>query len=176
MDSDVADDVIGFIERHAEGLEPLLEAASSWPLEKAAAEARVEEAALRELTERFERGHANQQDLSKYAFERRRRLRDELLRCSGEDLSVSGDEDTVGVHGAGSGLPRHFGAFAPDHLDGGRASRQKRRCELDGETDFRELSSHRPNDPLAAQRSIALAALRVRARRGRTRTRLLLSV
>ena len=43
----------GFIERRAEGLEPLLEAASSWPLEKAAAEAGVEEAALRELTERF---------------------------------------------------------------------------------------------------------------------------
>ena len=43
----------GFLQRHAEGLEPLLKVASSWPLEKAAAEAGVDEAELRELAARF---------------------------------------------------------------------------------------------------------------------------
>jgi len=43
----------GFIEQHALGLEPLLDAASSWPLEKAAAEAGVDEVKLRELADRF---------------------------------------------------------------------------------------------------------------------------
>jgi anaerobic selenocysteine-containing dehydrogenase len=43
----------GFIEQHALGLEPLLKAASSWPLEKAAAEAGVDEVKLRELADRF---------------------------------------------------------------------------------------------------------------------------
>ena len=42
-----------FIEQHALGLEPLLKAASSWPLEKAAAEAGVDEVKLRELADRF---------------------------------------------------------------------------------------------------------------------------
>ena len=42
-----------FIVAHADGLDSLLTAASSWPLEKAAAEARVDVAKVRELAERF---------------------------------------------------------------------------------------------------------------------------
>jgi len=42
-----------FLERHAEGLEPLLSAASSWPLDEAAAAARVEPADVAELADRL---------------------------------------------------------------------------------------------------------------------------
>lgn len=43
-----------FLREHADGVEPLLEAAASWPLDEAAAEARVEAGKVRELVERFE--------------------------------------------------------------------------------------------------------------------------
>ncbi len=42
-----------FLSEHAAGLDPLLAAAASWPLEKAAEEARVEIAGVRELMDRF---------------------------------------------------------------------------------------------------------------------------
>jgi anaerobic selenocysteine-containing dehydrogenase len=41
------------IDAHADGLDPLLEAAASWPVDAAAREARVDPAKLRELAERY---------------------------------------------------------------------------------------------------------------------------
>jgi anaerobic selenocysteine-containing dehydrogenase len=43
----------GFLSEHADGLPTLLQAATSWPLEKAAAEARVDIAGVRQLVDRF---------------------------------------------------------------------------------------------------------------------------
>jgi anaerobic selenocysteine-containing dehydrogenase len=43
----------GFLAEHADGLDPLLAAAAVWPLDKAAAEAGVDAASVRELVDRF---------------------------------------------------------------------------------------------------------------------------